>query len=87
MTPQATLTSFSPEASQQSFGCSTCIMNQGVVILAGVEKVRCRGRGVREPRWNGCSGWTDGSDRADYWPKLPDNYRPPKERRAREGVA
>jgi len=77
MTGQTTLGVF---AAPQSFGCSTCVMNIGVVVLAGVEKVRCKGRGIREPRWNGCSGWSDGSDRADYWPPLPENYMPPKER-------
>lgn len=84
---QATLTSFSPEAPRQSFGCGTCISNLGVVIVSGVEKVRCKGRGVRDPRWNGCSSWSDGSDRADYWPPLPENYVPPKEHRVQDGVA
>ena len=83
---QATLTSFSPEDPQKCFGCATCVCNLGITIVSGVEKVHCRGRGLREPRWTGCSGWWDGSDRADYWPPLPANYRPPRER-ARGGIA
>jgi hypothetical protein len=70
MTLQATLTTFSPRPEAPCYGCKTCVQNQGVVMIGGREKVRCRGRGVREPRWTGCSGWTDGTDRAEYWPEV-----------------
>jgi hypothetical protein len=84
---QATLTSFSPEGQQKCFGCATCVCNLGITIVAGVEKVHCRGQGLKPVNRIGCSGWWDGSDRADHWPKLPENYMPSMEHRAREGIA
>ena len=83
---QATLTSFSPEGQQTCFGCDTCVCNLGIIAVSGVEKVHCRGQGLKPVNRIGCSGWWDGSNRADHWPKLPDNYRPPKERRLPEGM-
>jgi len=84
---QATLISFSPEGQQKSFGCDTCICNLGITIVAGVEKVHCRGQGLRQVNRIGCSGWWDGSNLADYWPKLPDDCRPPRGRKTQEEVA
>jgi hypothetical protein len=88
MTPQATLTSFTaqqstlqqPEAPPSSFGCSTCVCNLGISVIAGHEKVHCRGQGSREVRQDACSGWWDGRDLAESWPKVPDNMRPRPDR-------
>lgn len=87
MTPQATLTTFSPQPEAPCYGCETCVLNQGIVMIGDGEKVRCRGMGLREVRRTGCGGWWDGGDRAGNWPRLPDNYRTPKKYRAREGMA
>ena len=76
--PQSTLPQ-QPEAPQTCFGCDTCVCNLGIIVVSGVEKVHCRGQGLKPVNRIGCSGWWDGKDRADSWPKLPDNCRPLKE--------
>lgn len=68
---QATLATFLPEAPQKCFGCDTCVCNLGIVVVSSVEKVHCRGQGLKPVNRIGCSGHWDGSNRADHWPTLP----------------